>query len=171
MALRPILTFDDPILREKTKRVTRIDASILRLLDDLTETMLAAPGAGLAAPQIGVPLRVCVVKGDESQVHQLVNPEVVKGQGVQLGWEGCLSWPGWVGQVPRFETVVVKGKNRKGKEVRLKSSGFTARAFQHEIDHLDGILFTDRVTSLDTLRRIEELEADEEEEAAAAASG
>ena len=171
MAVRPILTFDDPILREKTKRVTRIDASILRLLDDLAETMLAAPGAGLAAPQIGVPLRVCVVKGDENQVHQLVNPEVVKGQGVQVGWEGCLSWPGWVGEVPRFETVVVKGRNRKGKEVRIKSSGFTARAFQHELDHLDGILFTDRVTSLDSLRRIEDLEADEEEEAAAAASG
>jgi peptide deformylase len=171
VAVRQILTFDDPILREKTRRVTRIDGSILRLLDDLTETMLAAPGAGLAAPQIGVPLRVCVVKGDETQIHQLVNPEIVKGQGVQVGWEGCLSYPGWVGMVPRFESVVVKGRNRKGKEVRIKSAGFTARAFQHEIDHLDGILFTDRLTSLDTLRRIEELEGEEEEQAAAAASG
>jgi peptide deformylase len=169
--VRPILTFDDPILREKTKRVTRIDASILRLLDDLAETMLAAPGAGLAAPQIGVGLRVCVVKGDENQIHQLINPEVVKGQGVQVGWEGCLSYPGWVGEVPRFETVVVKGRNRKGKDVRIKSTGFTARAFQHEIDHLDGILFIDRLTSLDSLRRIEELEPEEEAAAAAAASG
>jgi peptide deformylase len=171
VSVRTILTFDDPILREKTKRVTRIDSSILRLLDDLAETMLAAPGAGLAAPQIGVSLRVCVVKGDENQIHQLVNPEVVKGQGVQVGWEGCLSYPGWVGVVPRFETVVVKGRNRKGKEVRIKSTGFTARAFQHEVDHLDGILFIDRLTELSSLRRIEELEADEEEAAAAAASG
>jgi peptide deformylase len=171
VAVRPILSFDDPILREKTKRVTRIDSSILRLLDDLAETMLAAPGAGLAAPQIGVPLRVCVVKGDENQIHQLVNAEVVKGQGMQVGWEGCLSYPGWVGVVPRFETVVVKGRNRKGKEVRIKSTGFTARAFQHEVDHLDGVLFIDRLTDLSTLRRIEELEADEEVAAAAAASG
>src|SRR5947208_15847371 len=133
--------------------------------------MLAAPGAGVAAPQIGVPLRVCVVKGDENQIWALVNPEIVKHDGVQVGYEGCLSYPGWVGEVARYETVVVKGRNRRGKEVRIKSSGFTARAFQHELDHLDGILFTDRVTSLDSLRRIEDLEADEEEEAAAAASG
>ena len=155
--IRPILGFDQPILREKTRRVGRVDDSIRRLLDDLAETMIAAPGAGLAAPQIGVGLRVCVVKGDDNQIHQLVNPELVKGSGTQVGYEGCLSYPGWVGEVPRFETVVVKGLNRKGKAVRIKSEGFTARAFQHEIDHLDGILFTDRLTSLDTLVRVEDL--------------
>ena len=155
--IRAILGFDQPILREKTKRVGRVDDSIRRLLDDLAETMIAAPGAGLAAPQIGVGLRVCVVKGDDNQIHQLVNPELVKGSGTQVGYEGCLSYPGWVGEVPRFETVVVKGLNRKGKAVRIKSEGFTARAFQHEIDHLDGILFTDRLTSLDTLVRVEDL--------------
>jgi peptide deformylase len=155
--LRPILGFDQPILREKTKRVGRVDDSIRRLLDDLAETMIAAPGAGLAAPQIGVGLRVCVVKGDDNQIHQLVNPELVKGSGTQVGYEGCLSYPGWVGEVPRYETVVVKGLNRKGRPVRIKSEGFTARAFQHEIDHLDGILFTDRLTSLDTLVRVEDL--------------
>ena len=155
--IRPILGFDQPILREKTKRVGRVDDSIRRLLDDLTETMIAAPGAGLAAPQIGVGLRVCVVKGDDNQIYQLVNPELVKGSGTQVGYEGCLSYPGWVGEVPRYETVVVKGFNRKGKAVRIKSEGFTARAFQHEIDHLDGILFTDRLTSLDTLVRVEDL--------------
>ncbi len=164
MAVRPILGFDQPVLREKSKKVSRVDASIVRLLDDLAETMLAAPGAGLAANQVGVALRVCVVKGDESQIYQLVNPEVVKGEGVQVGYEGCLSYPGWVGEVPRYETVVVKALNRKGKEVRIKSSGYTARAFQHEIDHLDGVLFTDRLTSLDTLRRVEELEAEYEED-------
>jgi peptide deformylase len=155
--IRQILGFDQPILREKTKRVGRVDDSTRRLLDDLTETMIAAPGAGLAAPQIGVGLRVCVVKGDDNQIYQLVNPELVKGLGTQVGYEGCLSYPGWVGEVARFETVVVKGQNRKGRAVRIKSEGFTARAFQHELDHLDGILFTDRLTSLDTLVRVEEL--------------
>jgi peptide deformylase len=163
VAVRPILGFDQPVLREKSKKVSRVDASIVRLLDDLAETMLAAPGAGLAANQVGVALRVCVVKGDENQIHQLVNPELVKGDGVQVGYEGCLSYPGWLGEVARYETVTVKALNRKGREVRIKSSGFTARAFQHELDHLDGILFTDRLTSLDTLRRIEEFEGEEEE--------
>jgi peptide deformylase len=171
VAVRPILTFEHPVLREKSKKVARVDASVQRLIDDLAETMLAAPGAGLAANQIGVPLRVCVVKGDDNQIWGLVNPELVMGEGGQVGYEGCLSYPGWVGEVARYETVVVKGRNRRGKEVRIKSSGFTARAFQHELDHLDGVLFTDRLTSLDTLRRVEELMADEKEEAVAAASG
>jgi peptide deformylase len=171
VGVRPILNFDQPVLREKAKRVSRVDTSIQRLIDDLAETMLAAPGAGLAAPQIGVPLRVCVVKGDENQIWALVNPEIVKHDGVQVGYEGCLSYPGWVGEVARYETVVVKGRNRRGKEVRIKSSGFTARAFQHELDHLDGILFIDRLTNLDTLRRVEDLEADDQEAAVAAASG
>jgi len=171
VAVRPILTFEHPVLREKAKKVPRVDSSVQRLIDDLAETMLAAPGAGLAANQIGVALRVCVVKGDDNQIWGLVNPELVKGDGTQVGYEGCLSYPGWVGEVPRFETVVVKGRNRRGKEVRIKSSGFTARAFQHELDHLDGVLFTDRLTSLETLQRVEDLLAEEREEAVAAASG
>ena len=171
LVVREILTFEHPVLREKAKKVTRIDASIHRLLDDLTETMLDAPGAGLAANQIGVPLRVCVVKGDDKQIWGLINPELVKKEGSQIGYEGCLSKPGWVGEVERAETVVVKGRNRRGKEVRIKSSGFTARAFQHELDHLDGVLFTDRLTSLDTLCRVEELLGEEHDEAVAAASG
>ena len=172
MAVRPILNFDQPVLRQKAKKVARVDTSIQRLIDDLAETMLAAPGAGLAANQIGVPLRVCVVKGDDNQIWGLVNPEIVKHDGVQVGYEGCLSYPGWVGEVARYETVVVKGRNRRGKEVRIKSSGFTARAFQHELDHLEGVLFIDRLTSLDTLRRVEDLESEQEQEAAvAAASG
>jgi peptide deformylase len=169
--VRPILTFEHPVLHQRSRKVARVDTSIQRLLDDLTETMLDAPGAGLAANQIGVPLRVCVVKGDENQIWGLVNPAIVKTAGTQVGYEGCLSKPGWVGEVERHESVVVKGLNRHGKEVRIKSTGFTARAFQHELDHLDGILFTDRLTSLDTLRRIEELQAEEKEEAVAAASG
>jgi len=153
------------VLREKAKKVPRVDSSVVRLLDDLAETMYAAPGAGLAANQIGVALRAIVVKGDENQHYALVNPELVKGEGSQVGYEACLSFPGWVGEVERYETVVVRGVNRKGREVRVKASGFTARAFQHEIDHLDGILFTDRLTSLDTLRKAEDLEAEDESEA------
>jgi peptide deformylase len=171
MAVRPILTFQHPVLRQKAKRVPRVDTTIQRLIDDLVETMLDAPGAGLAAPQIGVPLRVCVVKGDDNQIWGLVNPEIVKHDGVQVGYEGCLSYPGWVGEVSRHETVVVKGRNRRGKEVRIKSTGFTARAFQHELDHLDGILFIDLLTNLDTLRRVDELEGEEKEAAVAAAVG
>ncbi|HEV2966476.1 MAG TPA: peptide deformylase [Candidatus Dormibacteraeota bacterium] len=173
MAVRPILNFEQPVLREKAKKVARVDSSIQKLLDDLAETMLDAPGAGLAANQIGVPLRVCVVKGDENQIWGLVNPVIVKSAGSQVGYEGCLSKPGWVGEVERYEAVVVKGLNRHGKQVRIKSTGFTARAFQHELDHLDGVLFTDRLTSLDTLRRVEDLigEEHEEAEAVAAASG
>jgi peptide deformylase len=161
MALRQILTFEHPVLRQKARKVPRVDTSIVRLLDDLAETMYAAPGAGLAANQIGVALRVCVVKGDENQHYGLVNPVLVKGEGSQVGYEGCLSFPGWVGEVERYETVVVKGLNRRGKEVRIKAAGFTARAFQHELDHLDGVLFTDRLTNLETLRKLEELEAEE----------
>jgi peptide deformylase len=165
VAVREILGFEHPVLREKARKVPKVDASIVRLLDDLAETMYAAPGAGLAANQIGVALRVCVVKGDENQHWGLVNPVLVKGEGSQVGYEGCLSYPGWVGEVERYETVVVKGLNRRGKEIRVKSSGFTARAFQHELDHLDGVLFTDRLTSLGTLRRQEEFEAESEAEA------
>jgi peptide deformylase len=162
VAVRPILGFEHPVLREKARKVPRVDSSVVRLLDDLAETMYAAPGAGLAANQIGVALRAVVVKGDENQHYALVNPELVRGEGSQVGYEACLSFPGWVGEVERHETVVIRGLNRKGKEVRIKASGFTARAFQHEIDHLDGILFTDRLTSLDTLRKVEDLEAEGE---------
>ena len=101
-----------------------------------------------------------------SLVIGLVNPELLRGEGVQVGYEGCLSYPGWFGEVARYETVTVKALNRKGKGVRHKATGFTARAFQHEIDHLDGILFTDRLTSLGSLRRVEELEGEGEDEEA-----
>lgn len=163
MTIRRIYGFDHPTLREKAKKVAKVDPSVVRLIDDLAETMLAAPGAGLAAPQIGVPLRVFVVRGDENQVIGLVNPEIVKGTGVQVGYEGCLSYPGWVGEVARYEEVVLKGRNRHGKEVRIKAVGFTARAYQHELDHLDGILFIDRLTSLDTLRKLEDLPDEDDE--------
>jgi len=95
--VRPILTVEHPVVRQKARKVPRVDTSIQKLIDDLTETMLDAPGAGLAANQIGVTLRVCVVKGDENQIWGLVNPVIVKAAGSQIGDEGCLSKPGWVG--------------------------------------------------------------------------
>jgi len=154
MALLPILTQEAPVLRQKAKKVPRVDDSIRKLIDDMVETMLAAPGVGLAAPQVGVGLRVIVVKVD-ANLYTLVNPEVVKASGEQVGLEGCLSIPGYVGEVKRALRVVVRGLNRHGKTVRIKAEELLARAFQHEIDHCDGILFIDRLTSLDTLHKVE----------------
>jgi peptide deformylase len=154
MALLPILTQEAPILRQKAKRVTRVDDSIRKLIDDMVETMVAAPGVGLAANQVGVGLRVIVVKTD-ANLYSLVNPEMVKATGEQVGLEGCLSIPGYVGEVRRAQRVVVRGLNRHGKTVRIKGDDLLARAFQHEIDHINGVLFIDRLTSLDTLRKVE----------------
>lgn len=147
MGVRVIVGFDQPVLRQKAKRISRFDQSVGRLLDDLAATMLAAPGAGLSANQVGVALRACVVCDSDGRVWDFVNPEIVKGSGIQVGLEGCLSYPGWVGEVARLETVVVKAKNRHGREFRTTAAGFTARCFQHELDHLDGILFVDRLTT------------------------
>jgi peptide deformylase len=154
MALLPILTQEAPVLRQKAKRVSRVDDSIRKLIDDMVETMVAAPGVGLAANQVGVALRVIVVKTD-ANLYSLVNPEMVKATGEQVGLEGCLSIPGYVGEVKRAQRVVVRGLNRHGKTVRIKGDDLLARAFQHEIDHINGVLFIDRLTSLDTLRKVE----------------
>ena len=163
MAILPILTQEAPILRQKAKRVARVDSSIRKLIDDMVDTMVAAPGVGLAAPQVGVGLRVAVIKTD-TNLHVLVNPEMVKHEGEQVGLEGCLSIPGYVGEVKRYMEVVARGLNRHGKPVKIKGDSLLARAIQHEIDHLDGILFTDRLTSLDTLRKVEPQEQDQEAE-------
>jgi peptide deformylase len=163
MAVLPILTQEAPILRQKAKRVPRVDASIRKLIDDMVDTMIAAPGVGLAAPQVGVGLRVVVIKTDQN-LHTLVNPELVKGEGEQIGLEGCLSVPGYVGEVKRYLRVVARGLNRQGKQVKVKGDDLLARAIQHEIDHLDGILFTDRLTSLETLRKVEPQEEEQKAE-------
>ena len=163
MAVLPILTQEAPILRQKAKRVARVDDSIRKLIDDMVDTMVAAPGVGLAAPQVGVGLRVVVIKTDEN-LHALINPEMVKADGEQIGPEGCLSVPGYVGEVKRFLRVVARGLNRHGKTVKVKGDGLLARAIQHEIDHIDGILFTDRLTSLDTLRKVEPEEQEQKAE-------
>jgi len=163
MAVLPILTQESPILRQKAKRVPRVDSSIRKLIDDMVDTMVAAPGVGLAAPQVGVGLRVVVIKTD-TNLHTLVNPEMVKWDGEQIGLEGCLSIPGYVGEVKRYMQVVARGLNRHGKPVKIKGDALLARAIQHEIDHIDGILFTDRLTSLETLRKVEPQDQEKEEE-------
>jgi peptide deformylase len=167
MPIRPILTAAEPVLRERTKRVSRYDASLHRLLDDMLETMRDAPGVGLAANQIGVPLQVTVVEVD-GVVTELINPEIVRSGGEQTDWEGCLSIPGYVAEVTRAEKVTVKARDRHGREFRVKGTELLARALQHEIDHLNGRLYIDLLDSLDELVRISEATREVEEEAPAA---
>jgi peptide deformylase len=166
MAIRPILTAEAPILRERTKRISTYDASLHRLLDDMLETMRDAPGVGLAANQIGVPLQVAVIEVDD-RVTELVNPEIVKFSGEELDWEGCLSIPGYVAEVTRHEKVTVKARDRHGKEFRIKGTELLSRALQHEIDHLNGTLYIDYLESLEELVRVSEAAEQAEEETAA----
>lgn len=155
MALRPIVTAEDPILRERTKKVSSYDASLHRLLVDMLETMRDAPGVGLAANQVAVPLQVAVIEID-GKLTELVNPQIVKSSGVQLDWEGCLSIPGYVAEVGRAAKVTVKARDRHGREFRIKGEELLARALQHEIDHLNGTLYIDHLDSLEELVRVAE---------------
>ena len=144
MAVLPILRVDDARLRRRAKRVSSIDASIQRLIDDMIDTMRAAPGVGLAATQIGVPLRIAVIQlSDEDEVITLINPEIVKRAGERDVEEGCLSVPGYRGQLKRSLAVTVKAQDRFGKPVRIKGEELLAQALEHELDHLNGILITD----------------------------
>jgi peptide deformylase len=150
MAKRKILVVDNPnerrILRAKAKKISRFEPYLEKLVEDMWETMRAAPGVGLAAPQVGESIRVLVAEY-EDQAVALVNPEIIKrSDEEELGTEGCLSIPGYVGDdVPRATAVTVKARDPKGKEIRVKADGWFARILQHEIDHLDGILYTDRI--------------------------
>ncbi|SNB64323.1 peptide deformylase [Thermoflexus hugenholtzii] len=153
MAVRPIVMADQPILRRKAEPVTRITPALRRLIADMVETMRAAEGIGLAAPQVGEPLRVIVVEVPEDEevpgsgvLYTVINPEIVEASPeIAEGVEGCLSIPGWYGWVPRARWVIVRGLNPEGRRVRIRAEGLVARVFQHEIDHLDGILFPDRI--------------------------
>jgi peptide deformylase len=148
MALRQIRKRDDFVLRKKAEMVNRFTPGLLQLLDDMAETMSEAEGAGLAAPQVGISKRVIVFQNSENGIIELINPEIISTKGNITDIEGCLSLPGIYGEVPRAEHVQVIGLNREGKEVRLEAQGFLARVLQHEIDHLEGILFIDRATHL-----------------------
>lgn len=155
--IRPILVVGNPVLRQKAKRVTQVDGSIQKLIDDMIETMKAAPGVGLAAPQVGVPLRLAVIEVDE-KITVIVNPEIVKTSGEHELDEGCLSVPGFWGRLPRAERVSVKAQDRHGKDLRIRDAeGLFAQALQHEIDHLDGHLYIDRMETLEKLQRSEPL--------------
>ena len=152
MALRPIVKYGHPGLHKPSEPVKEIDGTIHKLLDDMVETMYAAPGIGLAAPQIAVPLRVIIVDlsvGEEpGQLIKLINPEFVLREGEQRHDEGCLSVPGFGGSPVRPARVVVKGLDPEGKERTYEGTELLARAFCHEIDHIDGLLFVDRLTPL-----------------------
>ncbi len=170
MGLRTIVTLPDPVLRRKARPVTTFDKDLQTLIDDMVETMRDAPGVGLAAPQVAVSQRLIVVEyaeppedGDEEKevkpkLYVMANPEIVKtSEEKVLGVEGCLSIPGLVGEVDRYTMVQIKGLNRRGQPMKVKAEGWLARIFQHEIDHINGVVFPDRAT------RVWKPEPDEEE--------
>jgi len=154
MAVLPILKHPDPVLRRKAKRVTRVDESLSRLIDDMIETMYQASGAGLAAPQVGVSLKIAVIGMPDEDVIVLVNPEVVRRVGERVVIEGCLSVPGYRGEIKRAEQVTVKAFDRNGKSFRIKAEDLLAEALEHEIDHLNGILYIDHLESPEKLEKI-----------------
>jgi len=161
MSLLPIVREGDPRLRQKSTKIRQADDSIRRLAADMHETMDDAPGVGLAAPQVGVNRRLIVVHkpADEEVASDkdirltIVNPEIVRRNGEDVDLEGCLSIPNWVGEVRRAWKITVKGQDLDNKDIRIKAEGYLARILQHEIDHLDGILFVDLVEDKATLRR------------------
>ena len=170
MAVLPIRMAGDPVLRQKAKKVRTIDASTQKLIDDMIDTMRNAPGVGLAANQVGVPLRVIVIEVPDldseaddpnaplrRELYTLINPQIVKRSGQRQLDEGCLSIPGYKAVVPRSVSVTAKGLDRKGKEIRIKAeNSLLAEALEHEIDHINGVLYVDRLESMDELVRIED---------------
>jgi peptide deformylase len=162
MALLEIITPANPVLRQKARKVSTFSPELKTLTDDMIETMRVAPGVGLAAPQIAIGLRIVVIEyadepeeGDETaepvkpKLFRLINPEIVKASDELVsGAEGCLSIPGYAGDVMRHQWVHVKAQNLQGKPVKIKADGWLARIFQHEIDHLDGVLFIDKATRI-----------------------
>lgn len=172
MAVREVIFADNPILREKSKKVKDFGEALQVLIDDMVETMHAVNGLGLAAPQVGVLQQVIIIQLPEDEeepqsgkLFALCNPQIVRADGEEESEEGCLCLPGWVGEVKRATSVTVKAQDHRGKKVRIKAEGFLARAFQHEIDHINGILYIDRAESPDKIRRIVPSEEEESEDA------
>jgi peptide deformylase len=156
MTVLPIRTVPDPILRQKTKKIRSIDRSVKKLIEDMLETLHVDEGrAGLAAPQVGVSLRLTVIcmPGEDDII--LINPQIVRRKGERLVSEGCLSIPGYTGQLMRAESVTADGLDANGKEVRIKADGLLSQALEHEIDHLNGVLYIDYPGVTDSLRKIE----------------
>ncbi len=156
MAVLEIRTLPDQVLRRKARKVSAIDGSIQKLIDDMIDTMRANSGVGLAAPQVGVPLRIAVIEMPGEEVITLINPQIVKRQGERVVDEACLSVPGYQGEINRSVMVKVKAQDRQGKEIRIKGEGLLAQALEHETDHLDGTLYLDHVESPDKLRRLDQ---------------
>ena len=171
MGLRRIRLLGDLVLRKKAHKVTRFNDSLRALVEDMAETMRNSDGVGLAAPQVGVLQRVVVIETPEEEdepgsgrFHAVVNPEIVRTSEEQVdGIEGCLSIPGYVGEVTRHEAVTIKGQDLRGRKIRIKAQGFLARVFQHEIDHLEGVLFIDQLTAPDRIWHVEEGEEERTE--------
>ncbi|MDQ3696379.1 MAG: peptide deformylase [Chloroflexota bacterium] len=165
MALLDLVYEGDPRLRQKATKIRHVDDSLRRLAADMHETMLAARGVGLAGPQVGIMRRIAVVHipenydddGAPAVTLNLVNPEIIRAHGRVHAYEGCLSIPGWTGEVPRAEAITVKAIDLDNRPLRIKAHKSLARAIQHEIDHLDGILFLDRVEDKATIRQLEEV--------------
>lgn len=163
MAIKMIVKDPDPVLREVCKPVSKITPNIHKLLKDMADTMYDAEGVGLAAPQIGILKRVIVMDvGDEHGLIEMINPEIIEREGEQFGPEGCLSIPGFTGDVRRAERVKAKGLDRHGNEIVIEGTGLLARCIQHEIDHLNGVLYTDLA---EAMYRGDAREAREREEA------
>jgi peptide deformylase len=166
MAIREIVTTPDPVLRRKAHKITKFDKELQVLIDDMIETMRQAPGVGLAAPQVGISERLIVIEyGDEEdetvpkKLVVLINPEIIEtSEEMVVGVEACLSIPRMAGEVERYKRIVVKGYNRQGKAVKIKVGGWMARIFQHEIDHLEGVLFTDRASRVWRIQENETVE-------------
>jgi peptide deformylase len=162
VSVRPIVLLGDPRLRIKGEPVDSFGRFLHGLLDDLAHTMRAAPGVGLAAPQIGEGLAVCVVEV-ENKLHELVNPRIVRAEGDDRDLEGCLSIPGYAAYVTRREKVWVVAQDRRGRRIKVAGSGLLGRAFQHELDHLDGKLYIDYLDSMDELIAVGRGDDDEED--------
>ena len=160
MSIHKIVTLPDPVLRTRARKIKVFDSKVQRLADDMLETMRAAPGVGLAAPQLGHSQRLILVEYAESpddpeappvppKLFVVANPEIVRHSTETVSAnEGCLSIPGYLGEVERFQSITLRGYNLHGKPLRVKATGWLARIFQHEIDHLDGVLFIDRATQV-----------------------
>jgi peptide deformylase len=159
MAIRPIRTVPDPVLRQKARKVRTVDARLHKLIEDMRETCKAAGGVGLAAPQVGEPVRIiclAIPKKDQPDLeYVLVNPEVVRTTGERTVKEACLSIPGYVGEITRSQQVRVKATDPQGKEVKIRAQGLLAQALEHEIDHLNGVLYVDHLESQDKLQKAE----------------
>ena len=162
MSVLPLRLAPDPILRQKAKRVRNIDGSIQKLVEDMIDSMRASQGVGLAAPQIGVSLRVVVIEVPDQDVLTLINPSIVRRTGERDVQEGCLSIPGYRGEIKRAETVVAKGLGLDGKEIRVKAQELLAQALEHEIGHIRGVLYTDLLESMDKMYKVEPPKEEEE---------